>query len=193
MIVWLASYPRSGNTFARHILKQLYGQTAWSVYDEQAIEGLFDPPHKWEGEEPEGIQFIKTHREQDAATKWPALYLVRDRRDALMSQANHASKCGAVAKGRDPLEIFAELEAGELCCPIEGELPWNWDRHVDTWTKREAPTAVIEFADLVGFPKSTLAGSLEQIGIYMAVAERDIFPLSRLNQCDERFFSGVAK
>lgn len=34
MIVWLASYPRSGNTFLRIVLHRLYGVPTYSVYDD---------------------------------------------------------------------------------------------------------------------------------------------------------------
>ena len=34
MIVWLASYPRSGNTFFRIVLNQLYGIKTTSIYNE---------------------------------------------------------------------------------------------------------------------------------------------------------------
>ncbi len=34
MIVWLASYPRSGNTFFRIILNSIFGIKTYSVYDD---------------------------------------------------------------------------------------------------------------------------------------------------------------
>ena len=34
MVVWLASYPRSGNTFLRIVLHRLYGVPTYSVYDD---------------------------------------------------------------------------------------------------------------------------------------------------------------
>jgi hypothetical protein len=34
MVIWLASYPRSGNWFARIAFKHLFGLTTNSVYDE---------------------------------------------------------------------------------------------------------------------------------------------------------------
>ena len=34
MLVWLASYPRSGNTFSRIALNRLYGFTTTTGYDD---------------------------------------------------------------------------------------------------------------------------------------------------------------
>ena len=34
MIVWLASYPRSGNTFLRLVLHRLFGVPTYSVYED---------------------------------------------------------------------------------------------------------------------------------------------------------------
>lgn len=40
MIVWLASYPRSGNTYLRMLLHQLHGLKTYSVYDDPLLELL---------------------------------------------------------------------------------------------------------------------------------------------------------
>ena len=39
VIVWLASYPRSGNTFLRIVLHRLYGVPTYSVYDDDDPTG----------------------------------------------------------------------------------------------------------------------------------------------------------
>ena len=38
MIVWLASYPRSGNTFLRMVLHFVYGQKTYSLYNDPLLE-----------------------------------------------------------------------------------------------------------------------------------------------------------
>ncbi|HEY2891184.1 MAG TPA: hypothetical protein VGJ31_11180, partial [Dongiaceae bacterium] len=40
MIVWLASYPRSGNTMLRAMLKQAFGASSYSMYDDPADIGM---------------------------------------------------------------------------------------------------------------------------------------------------------
>lgn len=40
MIVWLASYPRSGNRFFRILLFHLYGIKTYSVYSDPLLEKI---------------------------------------------------------------------------------------------------------------------------------------------------------
>jgi hypothetical protein len=112
VIVWLASYPRSGNTFFRVLLKHLYGQPTYSGFASGDITSRIGrgdltgheelPPRVVEAiarggkdlrvalEEldraPE-LYFIKTHRLSwaDVDHGQRAVYLVRDPRDALSS------------------------------------------------------------------------------------------------------------
>ena len=45
MIVWLASYPRSGNTFLRVVLHNVYGVSTYSVYeDNDPVAQRVGPP-----------------------------------------------------------------------------------------------------------------------------------------------------
>jgi hypothetical protein len=39
MIVWLASFPRSGNTMLRILLHRFYGRLSYSLYEEGAVDG----------------------------------------------------------------------------------------------------------------------------------------------------------
>src|SRR5437879_528140 len=79
----LASYPRSGNTFFRVILSHRYGLT---VHTDRP------PPAEWGkiglvagAGEP---LFYKTHGLPEAGDTRPAVYIVRDGRDALVSYAH---------------------------------------------------------------------------------------------------------
>ena len=39
LIIWISSYPRSGNTFLRTILKNCLGQFTYSIYNDNEIGG----------------------------------------------------------------------------------------------------------------------------------------------------------
>src|ERR1043166_1341802 len=96
MIIWLASYPRSGNTFLRIVLNRLYGISTYSIYDDN------DPVAQRVGPDLLGYRpkpncrelmangpnlfFTKTHKRRKGDTN-PVIYLVRDGRDAVVSQA----------------------------------------------------------------------------------------------------------
>ncbi len=115
MIVWLASYPRSGNTFTRIVLHHIYGAPTYTTaaaaddlsFDQGAgdLTGhrLLDPrfsirtprdirnAYIQELEDSEEVYFIKTHAE----ARFPeyqnsrAIVLVRDARDVFVSLAHY--------------------------------------------------------------------------------------------------------
>ena len=84
-IIWLASYPRSGNTFLRTILWHCFGQRSGSVYPQdlggntelELYIGHIEHGENGQLHFPAGnIPFVKTH-EHDRDDK-PAIYVVRD-------------------------------------------------------------------------------------------------------------------
>ncbi|HMJ91237.1 MAG TPA: hypothetical protein VK530_15560, partial [Candidatus Acidoferrum sp.] len=90
MIVWLASYPRSGNTFFRIVLHHVYNLKTFSVYNDPELEkiGVAEvvghetmPASLDELRSSSEVFFVKTH--ELPADKDPAIYIVRDGRDAL--------------------------------------------------------------------------------------------------------------
>lgn len=96
MIVWLASYARSGNTFLRAVLHALYGVPTYSVYEDNDPVAQRVGPHLV-GYQPkprdrvlmaesDDIFFVKTHKRRKADGH-RAIYLVRDGRDAVVSHA----------------------------------------------------------------------------------------------------------
>lgn len=81
MIIWIASYPRSGNNFTRGLLERSYDIKTYAIYDEPR-QPKIDVEMARNAEEP---YLVKTHDlpKDDS----PALYLVRDGRDVLVSYA----------------------------------------------------------------------------------------------------------
>ena len=96
MIVWLASYPRSGNTFLRVVLHNVYGVSTYSVYEDNdpvaqrvgpALVGYRPKPaERTRMIDGADVYFVKTHKRRKA-DGFPAIYLVRDGRDAIVSSA----------------------------------------------------------------------------------------------------------
>jgi len=82
-MIWLASYPRSGNTFFRIILHEVYGIKSVAYTGPFMEKGDYSP---------EEYPVIKTHLLPDQLPeddKTPSIYLVRDGRDAIVSMAHH--------------------------------------------------------------------------------------------------------
>lgn len=137
-MIWLASFPRSGNTFVRNVLYYCYGLKS-STYDtdpRRTDTGWRDYP------------FVKTHvLPSEVPHASPAVYLVRDGRDALVSIAWHRSNI--VAPGTDFLTNLFEAVRAE-----QGSFFGGWSENVRRWT-REAQL-VIRFEELVKEPVKVL-------------------------------------
>ena len=157
MIVWLASFPRSGNTFLRIILNQFFGVGSFSLYDDRAdiaadsafTELVGHRSHGWPLRDfvatartaPEQF-FVKTHTKPEDTAK--AIYLVRDGRAALVSYYHYRKD---VAKENVSL---AQIVRGDV---------WGgrWSANVDAWVFSGRPnTLVLRFEDLISHHAESL-------------------------------------
>ena len=91
MIIWIASYPRSGNTYFRELLQHFYDLETYSVYDDpkrnlksegkSTAELMSSPMTLVDMAKAKETYFVKTNElPQD---DFPAIYLLRDGRDAV--------------------------------------------------------------------------------------------------------------
>src|SRR5215475_14583534 len=122
MVVWLASYPRSGNTFLRIVLHRLYGVPTYSVYDDDDpvaqrvgpdLVGYRPKPlDRAAMRESAEVFFTKTHKRRKG-DGYRAIYLVRDGRDAVVSKAHLRASEQRLAAGEDYQKRFAEFLRAE--------------------------------------------------------------------------------
>ncbi|MDX1686167.1 MAG: sulfotransferase domain-containing protein, partial [Saprospiraceae bacterium] len=137
-MIWLASFPRSGNTFFRNVLYEVYGMES-STYH-------IDPGRKLD-QNYDQYPIVKTHllpHELDPANaNIPAVYLVRDGRDALVSLAHHR---------KDIVEPGSDYEHNLLEAVIArgGSHFGGWSENVRAWLERA--DIVIRFEDLIQDP-----------------------------------------
>jgi sulfotransferase family protein len=153
--VWLASFPRSGNTFARVVLRSVYGVGSSSAYPEgkgrlatELAETVADA----------GLEPRKTHELEHAGDDSPAIYVLRDGRDCYVSYAHFALELDERYRGMAYSDVLRTL----IDSPDQFG---GWSRHVDVWTSRAAPTAVIRYEDLLADPAATVAGACEELGL----------------------------
>jgi glycosyltransferase involved in cell wall biosynthesis len=140
MKCWLASFPRSGNTYFRNILYYVYGveSSTWHKESRYPVDKNYDQ-----------FDFVKTHLlphdiEPNDKTI-PAIYLVRDGRDALVSIAHHRSDI--VKPGSDFSDnLFEAIIANN------GSYFGGWSKNVTEWLNRA--DIVIRFEDLIKDPES---------------------------------------
>lgn len=161
----LASFPRSGNTFLRNVLYQVYGIYSWNnieVYNknfkkfnnlskrkqnkgtlkEKDEENLLELSSKF------NHHVLKTHELpalafKDVAKDSRIIYLVRDGRDALVSMAHHRKDI--VEPGTD----FTENLKAAIIAQF-GSYFGGWSVNVQEWTK--IADVVIRFEDFIKDP-----------------------------------------
>jgi hypothetical protein len=158
MIAWIASYPRSGNTFFRAILDGLYGLR--SIVMQQVPE----PAGPWleAAAAAPDWRYLKTHN-LPRGDNHPAIYLLRDGRDTLVSYAwfslevRHKKPRAEVT----PAEFHATLE--HLIASNESNYG-DWSANVSAWTARPN-TFVIRYEDLVQRPRELAEQAVEFLGV----------------------------
>lgn len=190
MLVWVASYPRSGNTFLRVLLKHLYGHSTYSVYGDPVLremgadeavghETLMTPIDELKTSEE--IVFVKTHELPDDDS--PALYLVRDGRDAVVSHARYRLsfvKPINLPGGGDFKAVLKDVITNE-------EHFGGWGRHVTSWTKR-GNLSTVRFEDLVADPIATLARGVDDLGLSLERIAGEAPSFEELHSKWPRFF-----
>lgn len=155
-VVWLASYPRSGNTFLRSVLKQCFDMNSASIYRDDlmgrpSIENVAGHiEHGADGVlnfDSQPLQLIRTH--EPPFDGRPAIYVLRDGREAVVSLYHFMHE-------RRPLDAIAG-----------GVSPFgSWADHVTAWRPEARPnTLFLRYEDLV----CDLGTGIDQIAEYLKV------------------------
>ncbi|MGV6803644.1 MAG: sulfotransferase domain-containing protein [Ruegeria sp.] len=187
MIVWLASYPRSGNTFLRILLKEFFGVGSFSIYDDRAdiaadsnlseLVGHEALPGDWNSiyhqfKDDEDPIFVKTHDDPIDSNK--AIYLIRDPRAVAVSYATYLSEYGAIKYSLEDV--------------ILGAVPFgSWARHVRHWAPRDRKdTLLLKYEDLCADPIS----SVKAIGTFLDIQPNagEVMSFDSLKAANPRFF-----
>ena len=151
MLVWLASYPRSGNTLLRQVLKLCFGlpscdgleRVSPAVRDPNGVGEAFYGSYSVDGDPQAFYQracagsdvvLVKTHRPPADAEK--AIYVVRDGRLALPSFLKYQNTY------HPGTSTFDSLLIGDH---VYGE----WTSHYRAWRARAGETLVVRFEELV--------------------------------------------
>lgn len=141
-VIWIASYPRSGNTLLRTVLRQCFGLRSGSCYPNDL--GGKKELEEYVGHIPEGtdkriyfpsgtLPLIKTHG--NPTDNHPAIYVVRNGIDASLSLCQ-----------------FYAVDGLSLESVITGML-WfgTWSDHIEAWSPWDRPrTLLIRYEDMAG-------------------------------------------
>jgi hypothetical protein len=192
VIVWVSSFPRSGNTFLRIVLKRLYEVRTSVVYDVDGVAERLGADLVGFTERPAAIEvmrasdevhFVKTHRQRDDQIKEtdPVICLVRDGRDALVSWARLTSEADSSRY---------EPELRRMIASRDTVGTGSWGRNVLTWLVPPAPQRILlRYEDLVRDPR----GSVDRVVTTLVPALRPlpdalIPSFAELQRTDARFF-----
>jgi hypothetical protein len=187
MIIWLASYPRSGNTLTRTIFKNVFGIETYS--DEKK------PKHVWENDasnmvghiEFEGnwpdtyqkmksshnVYYVKTHL--PPIDDSPAIYIVRDGRMSSISYYHYNNK------------FFPEANRTILDILVGNDYYEDWSTHFRHWNplNRQA-TLLVKFEDIL-LKSDFVIDEIENFLNIKRIKEWQN-PFDDLNKKDPKFF-----
>lgn len=181
--IWLASYPRSGNTLVRAILWHCHGIGSGAIYDEEstsdsdaAIMGFFGGTP----DAPQPINIVKTH--DLPADDRPAIYIVRDGRAAVVSYwhylQHYAPRTG----------LRRILRPRTLDRVIRGKVQFgSWSNHLRAWHPSDRPdTLLLRFEEVAADPNA----AAKKIGDFLGLsAPRPFLPTFReMNAAEPAFF-----
>jgi len=157
MIVWIAGWPHNGSTLIRQILKDSFGIDTFSKYLEPELDTLFPGADMFRnklGHDPastleylrrrkNSAVFIKTHELPD--DDGPAIFVIRDGRDAVCSLSN-----------------FYWIPVASAITG-QGVIFGSWSAYYYAWDPETRPnTLVVRFEDMVERPNEVVLPQLEQ-------------------------------
>lgn len=197
MIVWLASFPRSGNTYFRLLLHQLYGVSTRELYAKTLPEENAETATviaNWVGfEEWDSVEslmadprptFIKTH--ELPTDDSPAVYIVRDGRDAIVSYAHFILDFEEKPSPEDYPRVYRERVRQLITSKTHFG---GWSEHVRAWMSRSAPTAVIRYRDLLKEPEHWTTEAIKELNIDLTTAtDRELPTFDHLKEQEPKFF-----
>lgn len=189
MIVWLASYPRSGNTFFRVILNSIFDIKTYSIYDDRGDIGADEKTSDIVGHEflPEDFDiqkaresdetfYIKTHELLDKRVHEndKTIYLIRDGRESSLSYTKHRNLYSAVSVRLKDI-IYGNTFVS------------SWGEHVASWNpKNRDNILLIKFEELIKDPSLFI----EQISHFLEKqpVNGEIPTFEELKQINPKFF-----
>lgn len=199
----LASYPRSGNTFLRNILLDVFGQYSWNSLEvylkafnrikklekakksnsfDQKLDAKLAQLSEWIN-----YPIIKTHELPKAVlhecqSDAIIIYLIRDGRDALVSQAYH--NVNIVNPGAD----FSSSLKHSIKAP-RGTHFGGWSKNVSLW--RDVATLIINFDDLINNPAGVANKISDLTGL--PIIDLDKMPSFQSQREGKAFFGGNSR
>jgi Sulfotransferase domain len=189
MIVWLVSYPRSGNTFTRILCESIFPiQDTYTIHHEDVTDrsllDVFGPEYK-EGysyiglaRDSEEVFFVKSHRLRDDLVdldRDKVVYIVRDGRASISSYFHFIHNFTKAKKS------LRNVIAGKV---IFGD----WSSHVLSWfgSVESKNFLLLKYEDIISDPVASVLKISSLSGLEMM--EADIPTFDELHAMRPEFF-----
>ena len=162
-------------------MRHLYGIHTYSIYDDLTLDRIGASEAVGHKTMPASLEemaassnrnFVKTH--DFPSDDRPAVYLVRDGRDALVSYAKYTLKYGGNRTRRAFNSIRERLGIRVMPAYLKSLIKQDcqfggWSRNVLEWTvRREAPTCLVRYEDLVEQPAEQIQIAMDKLGLPLA-------------------------
>jgi hypothetical protein len=168
--IWIASYPKSGNTWVRFIITAaIYGKIPGSIFIEAVIPDIHHGQSIWQFWEYSPIKIAKTHLEagthfqiaqelKGKIGRQRAIYIVRNPLDVA---------CSFVRYENFPLSLIDNfIEMGGGCSYYDQGFGW-WADNVQTWREAMLPEdlLILRYEDMLKEPAVGVEKILRFIGL----------------------------
>lgn len=170
-IVWLASYPKSGNTWVRYFLySYLVGPVASTAHLARRIPDVHVPGHVEAAEPIDGRLLVKTHFAWSDAHPYSLhtegfIYILRHPKDALLSNLHYRR---LVARSAESMAMINDRAYAATFLRERGDPVWRgkgfgtWAEHAASWLSKPAtPHLVLKYEDLRADPLTHFRRAVE--------------------------------
>lgn len=194
MLIWIASYPRSGSTYFRMAVQRLYpdsvmidttrGDRPVSINDPPTVPARSTMPCDADLAASDVVHFAKTHDLPDANHR--AIYLVRDGRDVLVSYTwfsliNHGGR------RREDIDDKA-FRTAMYNLMMDRRSPYGvWSQNVHAWMQRPR-TMTVRFEDLIAQPIECVDRVISRLRLPLQRVEADLPSFEDLHAHKPRIF-----
>jgi hypothetical protein len=167
VIVWLASYPRSGNTALRILLNGVFGRLTYSIYDDALDIGPNPGVREAVGHVDHGLDpneffkyatnatetfWVKTHDPPMNGGK--AIYVLRDGRSSIVSYFHWIRRYLPQSRASLRDVVLGNVEYG------------SWSEHIEAWSPKTRPdTLLLFYEDVIAPDARTINLISEFLGI----------------------------
>lgn len=191
MQFWIASYPRSGNTYLRILLRNRCGivsspPPSWRPASTTIADTAFVQPYHRDANALAGIEGAKTHALPVPGDTQPAVYIIRYGRDSLLSYAYHTL---SFIQNKSLDEITTgELHSTLRNLIIERNSPYKtWSENVEAWRGRDN-TLIFRYEELVTEPIRVADRVVAFLDPSILVRSEAIPSFGGLKSSDPQFF-----